>query len=254
MSTHAHGFGQGFLSPIRGLELIASNRRVRRLAIVPFALTFLVFIAGVFLGLPFIVHLIPFIAQNGVNAIGFATGSFGFIAMYWLVTVLAWPVAAFALLFVLFLISRLLATPFYSLLAERVLIERKLKPDDPFALSVWLRTLVPLMIVAIVKTVLFLIVGAMLFVLSFIPGLGAVTAFGFLLMAAFDVVDLSMEAMQMSLGERLKLFASEIPAFSGLAAAMGLVFLLPGLNFFLFPAAVAGGSEIIRRGSKGQGK
>jgi uncharacterized protein involved in cysteine biosynthesis len=241
------GFGAGFLVPLHGLQMILTYPRVRRLAIIPFVLTFIVFIIGSFFGLPALTHLIPFIAQNGILAVGLTTGTAGFSLFYWLIVILAWPVAIFALLAVLFVLSRLIATPFYALLAEQVLIERKIKPDLPFRLHIWLKTSALLMVVALIKALIFGVVGSLLFLMSFIPGIGLISAFGFLLLTAFDVVDLSMEAMQLGLQERYKLFRDDFPAFVGLAVAMGLVFLVPGLNFFLFPASIAGGSEVIRR-------
>ncbi len=236
----------GFGAPFAGVQLILSNRRLFRTALLPFLLTAFVFIAGLAAGFPFLVQHIPLMAAGGLALIGLSSSSIAYAILYWIIVVLAWPAALFGLIYVLFLISRLIATPFYAYLAERVLIERGLIPDRPFEFIDFIVTNWRLLGVSLVKVVVFLIAGCLLFILSFFPGLGLVTGLGYLLMAAFDVVDISFEGMRLGLRERVRIFREELPSFLGLATMMGLVFLVPGLNFFLFPAAVAGASDIIQ--------
>ena len=246
MRTATVGFMVGLSVPLKGLELIFASSRLRRAALIPFVLTLLIFIFGVFFGLPSLAHLIPMLTGQGLAFLGLATGTISYTMIYWLVFLLSWPAAIFSLFYILFLASRLIAAPFYALLAERVLIERRLIEDRPFQFADWLNSNAKLLGTSLLKVGVFLIVGLILFFLSFLPGLGLFTGFGFLLMAAFDVMDMSFEAMRMDFGARARFFRLGLPCFFGLATAMGLVFLIPGLNFFLFPASVAGASEIIR--------
>jgi uncharacterized protein involved in cysteine biosynthesis len=68
-----------------------------------------------------------------------------------------------------------------------------------------------------------------------------------LILIGYDVTDYALEALQWSWERRVKFFRENFPAFIGLGAALGLVFLIPGLNFFLLPASVAGAAELVRK-------
>lgn len=236
----------GFSSPFKGLQLILSNRRLFRTALLPFLLTAAVFIAGLIMGFPLLAYYIPLMTIGSLSYIGVGGGSIWYTILYWVIAVLVWPAAIFGLFYALFLASRLIAAPFFAYLAEHVLIERGLIEDRPFEFVDFIVTNWRLLGVSLFKVLIFLLLGFCLFILSFFPGLGLLTGFGYLLMAAFDVVDMSFEGMRLSFDERVQVFREELPSFFGLAMVMGLVFLVPGLNFFLFPAAVAGGSEIIQ--------
>lgn len=247
MKSAISGLFAGFGVPFRGVELILGNKRVRRYAILPFLLVVITFLAGIAFALPALVGFVPMFANSALGLLGLASGGIASGALYVTLLLVTWPMAIFALLFALFLVSKLIAAPFYALLAERVLVETGLRRDTPFRLSEWIALSGRLFVIALIKIAIFTIVGLALFILSFIPGVGLFTAFGFLLMASFDIVDISLEALNMGLMERFRFFRDEFPAFVGLACMLGLVFLIPGLNFFLFPAAVAGSSGILRR-------
>jgi uncharacterized protein involved in cysteine biosynthesis len=238
-------FRTGFSAPLRGLELIFANPRVRHAAIIPFALVLFTFMIGIFFGLQALYLLIPWLANTAIIASGITTATFGASVIYYVLISIAAPVGVFALLFMLYLISQLIAAPFYAILAERVLIEKGLIPDRPFRFKEWANVSAHLFAVSLGKVVIFGAAAAVLFIISFIPGLGILSAFGFLLMTAFDVVDISLEALRMGLKERMRFFRAELPAFVGLACTLGLVFLIPGLNFLLFPASIAGAHGII---------
>lgn len=236
----------GFSAPFKGVQLLMSNRRLFRTALWPFFLTTFVFIGGLMVGFPLLAQYIPLMTVWSLASIGLSGSTIWYTILYWIIAVLAWPAAIFGLFYALFLISRLIATPFYAYLAERVLIERGLIEDRPFEFVDFIVTNWRLLGVAFVKVLVFLFAGSVLFILSFLPGTGLITGIGYLLMAAFDVVDISFEGMRLSFRERARIFREELPSFFGLALILGLVFFIPGLNFFLFPAAVAGASEIIQ--------
>lgn len=240
----------GFAAPLRGFRLIMKHRSVRRMAILPFLLSFLVFIVGLSIGAPFLIASVPVWSAGAVSVLGLTAVSFLGGLLYWVLLLLLWPTAIIALLYLLFVVSKILGAPLYALLAEQVLKAEGVLQDSPFRLMPWLATNARMIWVSVLKSVLFLGVGGVLFVLSFIPGVALLTGFGFLLIVTFDLTDYSFEAVQMSLNDRLRFFRQHFLAFSGFALTMGLVFLIPGLNFFLFPAAVAGGSDMVRRYTK----
>jgi len=250
--TAAGDFMTGLMVPLRGIELIFTRPRIRHAAIIPFIVVLAVFLIGTVVGLPFLFQLVPALAHAALAFAGVATASGGELTsfaavLYWVLVLISLPVGVFALLFVLFLVSQLIAAPFYAILAERVLVETGMKADQTFRPGAWLLTNLRLFGVALVKVSIFAVLGGALFLFSLIPGLGLFAAFGLLMMTAYDIADVSFEALEMGLRERFRFFRDEIAAFAGLAAGLGLVFMIPGLNFFLFPAAIAGTSAILAR-------
>jgi CysZ protein len=236
------------LIPFKGLALIAQNQKIRKRAVIPIVLSFLIFLLGIIFLLPPLFKDVPWLAAAAGEILGLHRhGSRIAIGLRWLLVVLSYPVAIFGLFYALFLASRFVATPFYALLGECVLCERKIKVKKAMSPRSWLRLQIKIFVVSLAKTIVFAVIGLMLFLISFLPGLGLVSMAGFLLMAAFDVIDISLEALEMTFRERILFFMQELPSFVGLATILGLVFLVPGLNFLLFPAAVAGGSEVLLR-------
>ncbi len=167
--------------------------------------------------------------------------------LYWAAVIFSWPVLLLAVLYVSYLFTKLVGSPFYALLAERSLIALALLEDKPFRFVPWLRVSARMFVVSLLKTLLFAMFGALLFVATWIPGVNLAAAFGFLLIVSFDCADYSFEAMQMGFRDRLRYFREHFAYFCGFAGSLGLVFFVPGFNFFLLPAAVAGGSELVRR-------
>jgi CysZ protein len=239
------GFLIGVRAPLKGLELIIKKPKIRHAAIIPFMVVMVIFFLGAILGIPFLFQLVPAIAKQALLLMDIAQTTVLASILYWGLILISLPVALFGLLFALFLCSQLLAAPFYALLAEKVLVETGLRVEEPFRVGEWLRSNSHLAVVALIKVTLFAFLGIVLFVLSFIPGVGVFSAAGLLLMTTFDIADVSFEALKMGLRERLHFFRDEFPAFVGLATSLALIFLIPGLNFFLFPAAIAGVSEIL---------
>lgn len=237
----------GFFAPFRGVQVIAGSKRLRRLAVFPFLLSLLLFIAGMVMGLPAIASLVNPGIITVLGLVGLVVGTLVYEVLFWILAVLIWPAALFALLYFLFVITRIFAAPLYALLAEQVLIDQKVIKEQPFHLVRWTGTNLRMLSISILKSILLLVAGVLLFVLSFVPGLAVFTGLGFLLIVVFDVMDYSFEAKQLNLSDRFRFFQRHILAFLGFSFAMGLVFFVPGLNFFLFPAAVAGAGDLLRR-------
>ena len=247
MTDSIQKFMIGFMAPLRGLKLSFTLPGLFKWCVIPFLLTALVFIIGGSLLFPAMAGWIPAFATWMLTTLGMVTGSFFFTFSYWLALLVAWPVAILALLYGLFLITRVVAAPFYSLLAERSLMAMGVLNDEPFNFSAWLAHSTRMLVVALLKAIVLGLLAFVLFVLSFIPAVGVISAFGFLLIAAFDIVDFSLEALRMGFRARFAYLGRQFFAISGFAAALGLVFLVPGLNFVLFPAAIVGAGDVVRR-------
>jgi CysZ protein len=237
----------GLLAPINGASLIIQHPALRRLALIPFLLTIVVFIFGLAFGLPVITMFVTPFTKTLMGWIGLRpTSSQG----EWFLTLLPcliWPALALALIYLLLTLTRLVAAPFYGLLAERALMKQGVLREEKLNTVPWLKRQARTSRTALVKTGLFLVLGVILGALSFIPGVGLFTSFAFLILLAYDVVDYSLEAMSMGVQQRVEFFRHHFAVFLGLGVALGLVFLIPGLNFFVLPASVAGGADLVRR-------
>jgi uncharacterized protein involved in cysteine biosynthesis len=92
--------------------------------------------------------------------------------------------------------------------------------------------------------------GGVLFVFTFIPIFSTLAGICFLMLAAADISDYALEVLELKLSQRVRFFLDHFAVFLGFGMTMGVVFLIPGLNFFLLPASVAGASELVSRLAK----
>jgi uncharacterized protein involved in cysteine biosynthesis len=237
----------GFLAPLIGASLIMTQPSLRRLALLPFLITVLVFVFGLAMGLPFITGLVAPFTHWLLTLFGVRLTSSNGEVFARIIPFLIWPALALSLIYVLLTLTRLFASPFYGLLAERVLMKQGVLTEEKVDALKWVKKQSRLTRAALIKAVLFLLIGLILGFLSFIPGLGLFTGFAFLVLLAYDVVDYSLEALAWSYEQRVDFFRQHFAVFLGLGASLGLVFLIPGLNFFVLPASVAGASDLVRR-------
>jgi len=237
----------GFLSPLVGASLVVRHRTFRRLALLPFIITVFVFIFGLAAGLPLITTFVSPFTKTLAGWFGFRANSPQGEMFTTALPFLIWPALALALVYFLLTLTRLVAAPLYGLLAERVLMKQGVLSEEKINAMKWVKRQFRMTRAALLKAVLFLVLGLILAVLSFIPGLGLFTSFAFLVLLAYDVVDYSLEAMAWDYERRVEFFRQHFAVFLGLGASLGLVLLIPGLNFFMLPASVAGGADLVRR-------
>lgn len=253
----AKDFVDGFLAVFRGIYLILTSRRLLFLSLLPIMIGFSVFIFGGW----FILSKYVFIsnlwdafftsssfAQSQVQAVSqFLKG------LFYLGRFMATALALFAILlgwvYISFLVTKLFAGPFYSLIAIRVLKERGRGRGEPIRFLQFLYLSFRTTAVNLLEIVLFLLIGIFLFVFSFVPFLNVLAGFGFFLVLAFDSADYSFDVYNFGLGQRLKYFFSHFLQFCGFALAISLVIMVPGLNLILFAASVAGAADLASRTS-----
>lgn len=237
------GFLFGFFAVIRGVQRILTEPTLRRWTIIPIIVAVIVF---VFAGIPLLVLSTQWLpaATNYLTAyFGAPLGGF----WWWFNFCLLVPIGLFALGIGLYLVARLIAAPFYSVLAERSLVLFGLRKDVPFQMGSWLRLSLRMVFISLLRAVVFTFFTAILFVFSFIPLLNVVATIGYLHIVAFDVVDYGFEAMEWGFKRRLKHFQTHWPEFAGLAFGFGLAMLIPGLNLLMLPAGIVGACEILNR-------
>ncbi len=240
-------FIAGGLAPFNGLLIIANHRALRRLAILPFVISLLVFTFGLTLGLPFITSRVAPFTRAVLSFLDFKATSKWAEILSWTLPILIWPALALALVFILMNLTRLIAAPLFGLLAVKILARDRL--NELKKRSLWQRVMASIRQTkgAVVKTSLFLVTGLVLGLLSFLPGVGLFTGFLFLILLAYDVIDYSLDALEWPLDRRFAFFKAHFAVFLGLGVSLGLVFLVPGLNFFVLPASVVGASDLVRR-------
>ncbi|MCA9574595.1 MAG: EI24 domain-containing protein [Sandaracinaceae bacterium] len=145
-------------------------------------------------------------------------------------------------------LASIIAAPFNDLLSEEV--ERRVTGvgGPPFTLSALLRDTVRTVRVEVTKLVLYACVMLPLFVLQFlIPVVGALlyTAFGFVFTATYfavDYVDWPATRRGYGVRRRAALVRSRFLPMFGFGAGVYLFLLIPIVNLFFMPAAVAGGT------------
>ncbi len=242
MKGHIRQFAIGFTCFFRGLALLTSTPALWPYAFLPFMIGLSLFFGGFW----WIAGRLSDWVQGLLQFVSSLEGAY-FSILYWISLMIIWPAVVFALIYVIFVLSRLLAAPFHALLAERALIELEVIENRPFRFGEWLRLSIRMIVQSLLKTGAFAAVGLVLLLLSLIPLANILAAIGFLLIAAFDCTDYSLEAVHLTFRERIRLVRDNFAYFCGFAASLGLVFLIPGFNFFLLPAAVAGGSDLLGR-------
>ena len=241
-------FVWGSLVPLKGMELLLRDRSLRRLSLWPFLIYIVVFLLGLYFSAP----LTEGVSVWAKTLMGesLSSGFWGGLVSL-SVKVMSWLFFVLALGYSVFLVANIIATPFYSLLAEKLLRDRGQLPDDAQSLRDFMGRNGRLLFHGLVKSIIFLVLGIILFLLSLIPAIGVVATFGFFLIIAFDCSDYSYEAMLWSFRQRVRFFISHWPAYFGVALIIGFIFMIPVMNVLLFPLAVVGATDLFSRLYKG---
>lgn len=223
------------------------SAKLRKTAILPLIMDFLIF--GVVVYLVCFMYLPALVAGLLVNA---GTG-FWAAALAAATQSLAFVFGLIASGVITFALGTWLASPFNALLAEKALVYYGAKPEAPFAMNKWLRTTLKMAAVGMIRSAILLTFGVLLFILSFVPVLHLPILFiGFFIMST-DCLDYSLETLEYDLQGRFRYYFQNFPQISGFATALGLTFMVPGLSFFLMPAAIAGAAHLVSENKKSVG-
>lgn len=151
----------------------------------------------------------------------------------------------------IYIVSSIVSAPFHSLLAERTLMSLGAIQQRPFQFTVWIGLTFKMLFVSLIKAMFFLFISLVLTILSFVPGLNVVAAFGTLMMLAFDFFDYSLELMELNFSQRMKFGKNNLTTLTGMAGFLAISFVLPGSILFLSPFAVVGGALLIAKNKLG---
>ena len=229
-------FRSGLMFWWRGWGYLLSNRHLLVYALLP--ILFAVLFAGgamwlVFTQLSGWVHAL-------IGAVGGVAGGFWYDFIYYPLAVGGGIVVFVATIYVSYVGQKLFAVPFYSLLAEKALVQLGKKPQTSWANAIRMFKS------GLVKAVLMLAAGLILFVFSFVPLLNVLAIACALLILATDCMDYSFECMGMGLRQRMAYLWRERVQWAGMAAGLALTLPVPGLTLLVIPGAIVGSAMILK--------
>jgi CysZ protein len=217
----------------RGFRVL-TKPGVRLYVIIPLALNFLVFALLIWAGMSFFGDLLNWLLPD--------TDS-GLWILYWLLWIAFFLTAMIIVFYTFSIVANLIAAPFNGLLAEAV--EHHLTGQTaPGGLLTAVKEFIP-SLAAELKKLLYLIGWSIpLFILSFIPGINVLSPVLWVLFSAWMMGLQYLDYPFANHGvffaqQRKRLAGHRIPATSFGGGVM-LATLIPVVNFFVMPAAVAG--------------
>lgn len=236
------GFFDGFTFWLRGWRLLLGHGSLIALAIVPFLIAVS---AGGFATYLLFTNLSAWVTAFVTWMLGGSTGIWVQLVYYPLLvgTGLVFFIGS---VFVGYVAHLILAIPFYALLAERALAILGMKPAAPFDFKAWVRNSLRMFRISVVKGILFLVFGVILFILSFIPLVNILAVLGTLMILSFDLLDYSLESLSYGLRQRFRFILERRKMWVGMACGLGLTLFVPGLTFVVAPGAVVGGALLLK--------
>lgn len=231
-------FIEGFKLAALGRQFLKSHRTLWRWILWPLALNFFLLIAGGYFGLSFATEKIGAFFTNSVDPSSWLNWlQTPILILVGFVTILLWT-------FIFQSIAALILSPFYSFLIERVLTLQGFKGFEN--LSLWARLLLSVRILkaSLLKSVLFLVMGIVLFILSFVPALNMVALYLGMCLLAADNFDLVYEAKGLNFSKRMKGLWKKRLNVMGLGLFYFICSFIPGLNLILTSFVVIGATLI----------
>ncbi|SDX20723.1 sulfate transporter CysZ [Thiocapsa roseopersicina] len=228
---------------LEGIRLIA-RPGLRRFVVIPLAVNILIFSAAIALGVRLFEHFLATLDARLPSWLG------------WLDWIL-WPMFVLVLLVVVFnlfaLVANLIASPFNSLLAEKVermLTGRPLDQGSSFA-SVIAESL-PTLIDEIKKLLYAVVLAIPFLLLLFVPVVGQILWFLYIAwVLAVQYSDYPMGNHGMKFREMRRRLGRQRGMSLGFGASAAMLSMVPVVNFILMPSAVAGATAMWVRELKG---
>lgn len=231
-------YGFGFV--FDGWRVLRQTKGIKRWVVLPWLLNFILFAFGIYYGFA---QIQIWVSQAAIFIFG-TPDSIYYSLLFYPALIIFWIVFAVLFTYGIYLLAGVMASPFYSVLTEK-LIERW--RDDSGASQGWgmvLKRAAIMLWVSILRAILLLAVGVLLFFLAFIPGLNLISTFGAFLLLALDSADFSFEALGFGLRQRLDFFRENFVEFCGMASFIGLIAIVPGLMVLIMPLAVLGATKL----------
>lgn len=232
----------GFLFIFKGTKILFQKSELLKWAIIPFIINFIIIILAFKWGIGQSDEIVS-------QTIGFFGGSEGLFykILYYPIKLTFILTYSVTIIYLSFLLATAIASPFNAILAEKTLFHLGFIQEKSFNLVFWLKASFKMFLAALLRAVIFLIAGTIIFILSFIPVINFFSTFAAFLIIALDCMDYSMEACLMSLRQRWEYFLKTPFYFCGMALALSLTVLIPGLTLLLLPSSVVGAAWIMTK-------
>lgn len=233
----ANRFLKGFGAPLEGLQLIFSNKSLLLYSIIPFVIGLVFVFFGFFAASQYLEPWFDSWVKGSLQPESWPTlGS----VISALMAIVYWILLSLMNFLLGYLCIIVFAGPFYSLMVERIF--KQLRPG--YKIKGSLRMMVTMFFMALLKVVLFLVIGLICFVIAFIPGLNLLSGFLVVLLVAFDCSDYAFEIDYLSLRRRFAFVFNHLPEYSGIAVAILVTGFVPGAFFILLPAFICGATKM----------
>lgn len=220
----------GFTGYFQGLRFWSRHSQLVRLSIIPF----FIYVAFLVVGLGFAIGKIP----ETVNYVISRPEVWYQYIFYYLLMVATGLAFFFITLFLVSVISRLIAFPFNDALAEKTLLLNKVLTAENWSFKAWASKSAKNFGAMLGKTLVLLLVGAVLVVAALLPGLGIVAGAVGMFILAWDMMDFSFDHFQMPFTERRHFIRRNLPEMIGFTGAMALTMAIPVLNMLALPGSV----------------
>jgi uncharacterized protein involved in cysteine biosynthesis len=236
-------FGRGLSHARAGLLYLMKNKSLIKWAVAPLLVGFLLFFVFIVSGFGLISGWVASalaVVSSGLGWIGLGGVTFLMTFANVVISGLLWVIYLVVVIYGTYLITTIVAAPFNSLLAEQTLMVAGAIEDKKFEVGRWVSVTLKMLMIGIVKSIIFLLLGLIIFACSFVPILNIISSFCALLIIAFDSMDYSFEILEMSLSQRFRFFQNHFLHFSGAASFLGLTLFIPGITLLILPFSVVG--------------
>lgn len=221
---------QGFSYFLKALNIIWTDRHIRNLSLFPVFMFLILLTIGAGFGLFYIDELLMlFFADQIAHLQAVLKG-----VLY----VLSFFLLGFLYYVFVFLIISLLSIPLGSVIAEKTMLTYTQLKDQKTDFLYKIKSSISMLRVTLVKLVLFAFIGFLLFICSFVPVLSPFVFISSLMLLAFDSTDFAFEKMNFNFKERVRFFKKNIFKYFGLCIGVGIVILVPFIQFAVLPIMV----------------
>lgn len=234
-------FFDGFGFIIEGKRTLSRVPGLGRWILIPWLLDVGLLGAGIYFGAEWVQRL----ANSATAFIIKSTDMNSLSVVVYILLFVFWLVFAVLLFFLVYLFASVSSAPFYSVMAEKILVHKGTLRARPFSLSWVIKNSLRMLWVSILRAFILVLVGSVVFVVSFLPGLNLLSTFLVFVILSLDSADYALEAMGFGLRSRLRFFLDNFVEFCGMGAFVALTAMIPGLIVLLMPFAVLGATNLV---------
>lgn len=231
-------YGFGFLR--RGYVLSRQIPGIKKWIAIPFIIDLLLLFFGLSWGWSFVSGWVGALVASWV-----VKGTILYALIYYPIYLFFSLGFFVVLLYGLFLLATVIASPFNAILAEKTLIHLGVMPPKTATMLEWVLVNLKMLGTSLVRAFLFAALGVLILVMSFIPFLNILGSYLSFLVVAFDSSDYALEVLQIPLRKRFSFLKKHLSEYTGMAGMLGLTLLVPGLTLLLLPISVVGASEVV---------